>query len=102
MEHVRFSSFLIAFLLTLCMSSGYAQDTVPSVVKWHFKTERNAESIYTLEIEADIKPGWKLFSTSMPEDQPNSRVTLDSSVKFASITNISEANVKSAREPLFD
>jgi thiol:disulfide interchange protein len=53
-----------------------AQDS-SSHVSWTFTAEKSGNTIQ-LHAHASIEKGWKLFSTTMGDDAPNTRVTLDS------------------------
>jgi thiol:disulfide interchange protein len=53
-----------------------AQDS-SSHVRWTFTAEKSANTVQ-LHARASIEKGWKLFSTTMGDDDPNTRVTLDS------------------------
>jgi len=77
-----------------------AQDT-GAVVKWTFSAVKDG-GVNTLVLHGKIKDGWHLYSTTMKDDLPNSRVTLDSSAR-ASIDKIEEKGQLDVRkEPLFD
>ena len=72
------------------------------VVHWEFSGIKKEADKYLLSFKATILPGWKLFSTKMGDELPNSRVYLDSNSP-AKITGIEEkGNLLSNKEPLFD
>lgn len=76
---------LSAFLLTVLFFSAnnvQAQDddTVLQVAKWTFKAEKQNGQTYLITATGKIAADWGVFSTSMPDDQPNTRVSLDSGV----------------------
>lgn len=103
----------IYFLLTLFFASliVIAQDQLvsPQVVDWQFSASQNSKTTdtssneYTIFLKGKVSDGWKLFSISMKEDEPNTRVSLDSSARHVVIKEIVEVNrYKEEKEPLFD
>src|SRR6186713_2929288 len=91
---------LVLVFILLCQHSR-AQDST-AVVKWEFSATKGAAGQVILSLKGKIKEGWRLYSTTMKDDLPNSRVTLDSSAR-ASITGIEEkGQLETKREPLFD
>ncbi|MBS1665048.1 MAG: thioredoxin family protein [Bacteroidetes bacterium] len=88
---------LAAAFFLLIAQRGFTQtDTAHSPITWEFSAQQNV-----LVIHAHIKEGWKLYSTTMPDSLPYSRVALDSSAA-ATIQNIEEkGSVKTQKEPLF-
>lgn len=96
--------FAIIFF-TFSIIPSFSQDTSTSkIIAWNFSTIAQSGNEYTILIKGYIQPGWKLFSTSMKDDEPNSRVTLDSSSSaFTTISGISEGrNMQQKKEPVFD
>lgn len=80
---------------------SFAQDS-SAVVSWEFSASKGADGAATLVVHGKIKDGWQLYSTTMKDDLPNSRVVLDSSAK-AGIGNIDEqGKLETKKEPLFD
>ncbi|SIO39743.1 protein-disulfide reductase DsbD family protein [Chitinophaga niabensis] len=79
-------------------------DATAKHVKWTFTSEKIGEGAYTLKFKANIAEGWKLFSPSMGDDDPNTRVILDSiSDVRAAITGLGyEGKELKAPEPLLD
>ena len=71
---------------------------------WKFSATKSSGVQHILTLKGTIKKDWKLFSTTMGDDEPNSRILLDSgSSAVASILEIKESsNVKKQNEPLFD
>ena len=71
----------ILFLLVLFLPliSGFAQDSTSHPVKWEFSAEKKSATEYILSLKPVIQKDWKLFSTTMKDDEPNSRIFLDSS-----------------------
>jgi len=88
-------------LLTLGQRSLAQADTTQKVVTWEFSTQPGSDGRPALVLHAHILDGWKLYSTTMPDSLPNSRVALDSSAK-ATIAGIEEqGKLQSAKDPLF-
>ena len=90
----------LLFLLLLSFLLSNAQDS--AAVRWEIKSPNGAGNI--LSFKADIQNGWRLFATTASDDEPNTRIILDSATsEFASIKSIDEkGNLRVAREPLFD
>lgn len=84
---ILMKSILYHFLLGLPLFS-IAQDSTQKV-NWNFDLKKTGEGSYQLVISGKILKGWKLFSITMPDDLPNTRVLLDSQAK---------ANIVSAKE----
>jgi thiol:disulfide interchange protein len=88
-------------LLTLGQRTLAQTDTTQKVVSWEFSSQPGAGGKPALVLHAHILDGWKLYSTTMPDSLPNSRVALDSSAR-ATITGIDEqGKLQSAKDPLF-
>jgi thiol:disulfide interchange protein DsbD len=67
-------TLLILFALALWQEVS-AQDS-SAAVRWEFSGARDV-----LILHARISEGWRLYSTTMKDDLPNSRITLDSSAR---------------------
>ena len=65
-------------LLFVSFNELYAQDSVTAKVKWEFSAS-NTGNDYKLILKGTVEPGWGLFSITMPDDLPNTRITADSS-----------------------
>ncbi|MGO4289940.1 protein-disulfide reductase DsbD family protein [Chitinophaga sp. RAB17] len=99
MKHLL--SFLIPVFAIFALSAN-AQDASPKPVKWQFSAEKKNDQEYVLHLKGTIEKGWLLFSTTMGNDDPNTRVVLDSSVK-GTIAGITEnGKLENRKEPLFD
>ncbi|MDR6565376.1 protein-disulfide reductase DsbD family protein [Chitinophaga ginsengisegetis] len=99
MKHLL--SFLIPVFALFALRAN-AQDASPKPVKWQFSAEKKSDQEYVLHLKGAVEKGWQLFSTTMGNDDPNTRVVLDSSVK-ATITGITEnGKLENRKEPLFD
>lgn len=79
-----------------------AQDSTAQApaAKWEYTAEKKGEQEYILHLKGTIGKGWKLFSTTMKDDDPNTRVTVDSAATITGITE--EGELKKAPEPLLD
>jgi thiol:disulfide interchange protein len=83
MKHLLILCLLIAGTFGL-----RAQDTTaPAKTQWQYSVEKKGPQEFVLHLDGTITPGSKLFSTTATDDEPNTRVTVDSS---ATITNITE------------
>ena len=96
--------YLTLFLLfsTLLLT---AQDSLPGtkVVDWQFTAAPAGGDQYIVSITGKIADGWKLFSLTMKDDEPNTRVTLDTNSQHAQVSSLKEVNtVREAKEPLLD
>ncbi|GGB05635.1 protein-disulfide reductase DsbD family protein [Puia dinghuensis] len=91
------------FLALLLFGTSFAQtDTAKQAVTWDFSTLQGADGKPVLVLHAHLLPGWRLYSTTMPDSLPNSRVALDSTAK-ATIGSIEEKGpVLNKKEPLFN
>ncbi|RAJ73994.1 thiol:disulfide interchange protein DsbD [Chitinophaga dinghuensis] len=79
-----------------------AQDQSPNPVKWEYSAEKKNDSEYILHLKGTIQKGVQLYSTTMADDAPNTRVVLDTATK-ATISGITEnGKLESKKEPLFD
>ena len=99
------SRFLLlsALLLIFIPQRTDAQeaDTSQNVVNWTFSAKKAADGSYVLVLNGKIRDGWRLYSTTMADSLPNSRVVLDSTAQ-AKITMIMEdGQLESLNEPLF-
>ncbi|MEJ7768033.1 MAG: cytochrome c biogenesis protein CcdA, partial [Chitinophagaceae bacterium] len=93
--------FITALVMLFVSLSSFSQD---KVVDWKFSPGSKSGNEYVVIIKGSIKAGWKLFSTVMKDDEPNTRILLDSgSTTIAAIRDIKESdNLQTTREPLFD
>src|SRR3954471_5748135 len=93
---------LLTFIILIAATFGAkAQDSVaPVVAKWEYTAEKKGENEYLLHLNGTIEKGWKLFSTTMKDDDPNTRVVVDSAAAITGITE--EGSLQKQKEPLFD
>src|ERR1700727_3038119 len=92
----------IQLLLWFQLQPGFAQDTARKILSWEFSSVEKAGGDYLLSLRANIQSGWKLFSTTMRDDLPNSRVLLDSSTTAKIISIEEKGNLQIKKEPLLD
>ena len=95
----------ILFFSCLCLLvfGSMAQDTSgKKAVAWNFTATTVSPTVYTLSFNATIDKGWRLFSASMKDDEPNTRIILDSATTtFAAIADLRETgDLKSGKESL--
>ncbi len=95
----RCLTLLISLLVTLsCASQDAPSD---KIVDWKFRPAGKSGTEHTIAITGRIQPGWRLFSTTMKDDEPNTRIVLDSASSV--LRSIRESdNLKKLQEPLFD
>ena len=96
--------FILFCTVCLLVTGTSAQNNADTgkLVNWHFSAVKSADKTYTLSFNASIQKGWKLFSTTMKDDEPNTRIKPDSaSLSFVTVINNKETgDLKSAKEPL--
>jgi len=97
----------LALLITVltAFSAAQAQDTTatPQVAKWQYTAEKKNDGEYVLHFKGAIDKGWQLFSTTMSDDDPNTRVVLDTASAGAQLLGVKEnGKLDSRKEPLFD
>lgn len=92
---------LLLFTALLLTAALAAQDSV-KVVRWSYAGLRQSEGNYLVQLKGEIAAGWKLFSTTAKDDQPNTRVVFDSA--FASHAGAITEKGKLVHKPeaLFD
>lgn len=103
--HMKYILLLVAGICAF-FSPLQAQDTAstPKLVNWEYSAEKKGEGIYMLHFKAKIGEGWKLFSYTMGDDDPNTRIVLDSlSASRVTITTVTEAgSLQKKHEPLLE
>ncbi|MEP7279513.1 MAG: cytochrome c biogenesis protein CcdA [Bacteroidota bacterium] len=81
-----------------------AQDGAGSqkTVDWQFSATRLPNGHYLLSFQAGIEKGWRLFSTTATDDEPNTRIKLDSaSLSFCTPAgSLEKGELISVKEPL--
>lgn len=94
-------SYLLSLLVVFSSICLFAQDSIPKPVKWEISAKRSGEKVL-IKFSGIIDSGWKLFSTTAKDDEPNSRVIADTTTS-AKIVSVKESgDLKVAKEPLFD
>ncbi|RFS24497.1 hypothetical protein DVR12_04615 [Chitinophaga silvatica] len=101
MKHLL--SFFIAVFASFSLSAQ-AQENNPQPVKWEFSAEKKTDKEYILHLKGTVEKDWILFSTTMGNDDPNTRIVLDSTTaSVAHITGITEnGKLEQRKEALFD
>jgi len=91
--------YLLSILLVSFFFS-HAQDS--AAIRWEIKSAEGSD--YILSFKATAQNGWRIFSTSATDNEPNTRILLDSTTaKFVTIKKIDEnGNLQEKKEPLFD
>jgi thiol:disulfide interchange protein len=86
----------------LLQPSAFGQKPSEAVVRWDYTALKENPNHYLLTLHASIKKGWQLFSVTMKDDLPNSRIQLDSATA-AKITGVEEkGTIQIKKDPLFD
>jgi thiol:disulfide interchange protein len=92
--------FLLLFSFIAFQFAATAQDN-PAPVQWSFSSEGQGKDA-KLIFKASIAPGWKLYSLSASDDQPNTRIQADSASADKLDVPVEKGNLLSNPEPLFD
>jgi thiol:disulfide interchange protein len=90
-------------LFILSQQRAFAQqtDTTQNVVNWSFSAGKGADGNPVLILHGDIRDGWRLYSTTMPDSLPNSRISLDSTAGATILTIEEKGNVQHKKDSLF-
>ncbi|NLR64117.1 DUF255 domain-containing protein [Chitinophaga varians] len=99
MKHLL--SLLIPVFLLFTFGAN-AQDQSPKPVKWEFSAEKKNDQEYVLHARATIEKGALLFSTTMGNDDPNTRIVPDSATKLTLGAITEKGQILQRKEPLFD
>ncbi len=91
---------LLPLLSLVCQLTLHAQDN-PAPVEWSFSTTSDGNS-QQLVFKAKIAPGWKLYSLSATDEQPNTRIVPDSASTDRIGTPIENGKLQNSPEPLFE
>src|SRR5881394_96437 len=94
--------FFFSFCLLATGIAAQNNTNTGKVADWNFGALASANNTYTLSFKASIQKGWKLFSATMKDDEPNTRIKPDSaSLAFITVVNNKESGeLKTAKEPL--
>ena len=94
--------FFLSLLLGLLTVAAFAQNSADSntAVLWNFSAAPATGGDYVLSFKATIGHGWKLFSTTMKDDEPNTRIRPDSATQaFTKVVSTKEeGTLKAAAE----
>lgn len=95
--------YILSLLVLFFSFQVIAQDSIPQPVKWQISAKKDGSNT-VLQFIGNIESGWKLFSTTAKDDEPNSRVILDTTgnSNFKLVTVDEEGNLQQKKEPLFD
>jgi thiol:disulfide interchange protein len=91
--------FLLMAGIAVAQDSAFTQP-----VNWLFSANKISAAVYELSLKGTISDGWKLFSVTASDEDPNTRVKLDTvTSRFAIIKNITEkGDLKKAKELALD
>ncbi len=97
--------FFLCVLISLFVSgciTGQENGAVQKPVSWRYSSSSTVGGRYTLSFKATIADGWKLFSSTMKDDEPNTRIKFDSaSLAIVTISGTQETgDLRSAKESL--
>jgi thiol:disulfide interchange protein len=95
--------YTLSFLFFTSIISGQNLN-VSKPVNWSFSAKKIAPGSYELSLRGAITKGWKLFSITATDNEPNTRFYLDSgTMAFATIKNLEErGNLRVKKEPLLE
>src|SRR5579872_1176077 len=92
----------VTVLFVLSEQRAFAQDSTQHAVGWAFSARNGAGGNPVLVLHAQIRDGWKLYSTTNPDTVGYSRVTLDSATE-AKILGIGEqGTLRRQKDPIFN
>ena len=100
-------SLLLAVISLFILSqqrafSQQSDDTAHNTVNWSFSAGKGVDGNPILVLHANIRNGWKLYSTTNPDTVGNSRVNLDSGAA-AKILGIEEKGaLQRKKDPIFN
>lgn len=95
-----FNRFCLLLSTLLLQFTLFAQET-QSPVKWTFSSV-SSPSGSELILKASIAPGWKLYSITATDDQPNTRIVADSAWLSKMGQPVEIGTLQNQPEPLFD
>ncbi len=94
-------SYIISLLVLFFSVSLFGQDSIQKPVNWDIKAEK-ADGKIILRFSGTVEPGWRLFSTTASDDEPNTRVFPDTTTSTRIVSTSESGDLKTAKEPLFD
>lgn len=96
-----FTRFCLLFLSFFALRFSVSAQENPLPVQWSFSSE-GAGGNTKLIFKATINAGWKLYSISATDDQPNTRIVPDSAWAKAMGVPVEKGQLQSNPDPLFD
>ncbi|HSB94572.1 MAG TPA: hypothetical protein VLC28_15725, partial [Flavitalea sp.] len=94
--------FLLVVLVLNMGIIGFAQGDSVKPVTWTFSATKMEGGKVTIRMKALVQAGWKLFSTTASDDEPNTRVIPDTSSRTTVVSIVEEGILKQEKEPLLD
>lgn len=91
---------LLPLILLVLQLPLHAQET-PKPVEWTF-IGSNSSGTPEIILKAKIAPGWKLYSITATDEQPNTRIVPDSSWAAQMGTPVENGKLENQPEPLFE
>jgi thiol:disulfide interchange protein len=92
---------LFAYFIFFLSAAVSAQDSAKAV-RFSFDAVHAADGKYLLQLKGSIADGFKLFSTTAKDDQPNTRVVFDSAFAAHAGAIVEKGQLMRQPEPLFD
>ena len=92
----------LMLLASMCCLSVLSSQTTP--IKWSFSVENGEQSTHKIICQAELEPGWYIYSQFLGEDGPiPTTITLDDSGEYAIQGGpTEEGEKKEGHDPLFD
>lgn len=90
---------LLTFIVLIAATFGVNAQS--RIVKWEYSAEKKGEQEYILHLKGTVEKGWLIFSTSMKDDEANTRVVVDTA-KATLISVQEQGTVQTRKEPLLD
>src|ERR1700744_6526226 len=95
---------VVSILFVQSQQQLFAQqtDTAQNVVNWEFSAQKTSDNHLILVLHGRIREGWRLFSTTMADSLPNSRVALDSSAGATILSIDEKGQLQRKKDSLFN
>jgi len=90
------------FILSQQRAFSQQSDTAHNAVNWEFSALKGADGNPILVLHANIRNGWKLYSTTNPDTVGNSRVSLDSGAASKIISIEEKGALQHKKDPIFN
>jgi thiol:disulfide interchange protein len=102
MKHLL--SFLILALGLWALPLQAQEQPASKVIKWQYSAEKKGDQEYVLHFKGAVEKGWILYSTTMGNDDPNTRIVFDTaSAKVLEVVGITEeGKLENRKEALLD